>query len=889
MKHINKRVVTSMVGKRRKSPPAKIKPVSELHSVLTVLIELFEIYGFETNGYAIDKTLAHWKNLESECGWMAVAKYKIAAFFSFHMGQPVPPCPFVQSDSPGVLFGGRAYRWVRLLRGSKPKTFRSLLISVLYSKKGMPRPGKDLVKKAQDQAVKMLTSFNPTGMRTLSFCDFFDYNITLEDLKSSPDFLNEEEILGAEKGSPGWCRNVLEVDDFIEQINRTVDELYPPSLTPVLSDEDWYRPRFPSTSANYNRSRSGGGAVESVKEVLDFKEFDSLDYDEPMEDEQLVRETFCKFSDFFVGNHQLRPRWHRRIKGDVFNEAVVRFDVGYADVQLPGEYWTNEFLPEDEEIESPMKIPLGQSDVLLADASALRAACGDLFSEVRRLAKTEPPLVEPVGLPEALKVRVISKGPPLTYTILQPLQKYLHSVLRAHPAFKLVGEPISEGYILERMGSKLDEDECYLSGDYKSSTDYLDPLVSDTIVERLSRNLCLPDDIAELFKRALTGHTFLANGDDIVIGERRGVAIDPKLLPQKWGQLMGSIVSFPVLCIANAALSRWALEFGGRKWTLVDSRLAINGDDVLMKCNRTCYRAWKALTSAGGLVESVGKCYFSKTYLNMNSTSYRVGELHTIAVPYRLDPSKTAFREGPFHLEKYVNLGLMYGLKRSGGKASGFSGDGEKTLGARAQELMNTCPEELKEKVYKKFLNKHWKVLGELRVPWFMPEWIGGVGLPPLFDRPVLTQYEVDNGLSDVESLRQREYLHGPTDLDFRKGANILLNFTKKPPLKDVAAPSWLVHKWVMGRMPFKPIRTCEDTFGEFDKFYSLLTVEALFRLPIDKLFDPEPVDKQKKIIRHNEKLWAGSKPLGVESALRCKIAVQKNINTHFYFPVLVS
>jgi hypothetical protein len=54
-----------------------------------------------------------------------------------------------------------------------------------------------------------------------------------------------------------------------------------------------------------------------------------------------------------------------------------------------------------------------------------------------------------------------------------------------------------------------------------------------------------PVDIKELAIRALTQHIFhfKNKGDDIYS-------------PQKQGQLMGSIMSFFVLCIINAAVSR---------------------------------------------------------------------------------------------------------------------------------------------------------------------------------------------------------------------------------------------------------------------------------------------------------------------------------------------
>jgi hypothetical protein len=190
-------------------------------------------------------------------------------------------------------------------------------------------------------------------------------------------------------------------------------------------------------------------------------------------------------------------------------------------------------------------------------------------------ASREENVAEPVGLAESLKIRVITKGPPFIQTVLRCIQKKMHSVMRRRKTFTLIGTPVTEKIILDALGSNLSEDEAYLSGDYEDATNNLEAWVSETIANAVADELKLYPVERRLFIAALTRHTI------------RG-------LPQQRGQLMGSIVSFPVLCIAVAAIARWALEAGTlRKWLLKDAPLLDNGDDLAMRCTEKVRLIWE--------------------------------------------------------------------------------------------------------------------------------------------------------------------------------------------------------------------------------------------------------------------------------------------------------
>jgi hypothetical protein len=809
---------------------------------------------------------------------MKVAKYKLAAFFAHHLGgQEMPPAPFdSKEDHPGILLGGRAYKWLRLsLRTWDEQRAASFLATILYSKKGMPRPTEKMVKEACLQSVEFLTTFNPTGMRTIDTYkkDEFISLFTMSEIHQkgyAHENIQDHTSLAS-----------LTLADFRQQIERTVDEIFPPSERDEilefhnpnkkreLFDHDLLTaPRFPSTSANYNRGRNKGGAVGEVMRVRDLIGLRHSKHDNVTlvtGNWQAGTDTGAGFKRRkFVSEYNYRPP-----------KTVMRTLYGHVD--------------EDEREELVLQ---NSKSTYHVNPRNLDSWARELYTEVYELAATDPPLVEPVGLAEALKVRVISKGPPLLYTALKPVQQFMWERLKKNRAFALIGEPITEGYILERMGREIEDDEAYNSGDYKSSTDYLSQLISTWIANRFSSNVELDSTVRGMLLRSLLRHTFIAPKPKK--GEK---PLFEGLRQQKWGQLMGSVTSFPFLCIANAAITRWSLEYGKtRTYTLEQSRMAINGDDVVARMSPFQLDVWGRLGKAIGLVPSVGKCYYSRRYLNMNSTSFmrdidENGEWknHTTICAFEdrktreFIVGKTVEREGPFSLIKYVNMGLLLGKSRSTAMVNAVGNERDKPIGTRAVELLKCAPSDLRQKVYKTFLNKHWDVLSGTRVPWFMPDWIGGLGLPTLFKdekEELLIQSELhplhagasvfddDGNLVDRTMRAYKEHVSvlepfGPTQKDLQIARNIVLNFHQKTPMKNVAAPSWKLHQYVMQHLPRSPIATTEevDTTG-YDRLYALLTVEALFTQGITQILDKSPAEKNVRVLRHNERIWSKTKPL---------------------------
>lgn len=205
---------------------------------------------------------------------------------------------------------------------------------------------------------------------------------------------------------------------------------------------------------------------------------------------------------------------------------------------------------------------------------------------------------------EPFKVRHITASPARLQRTLHDLQASLHESMTRLPPFRLSHETPGVG-LLELanlyLAPHFREGHQWVSGDYTASTDNLDPEVSEIAANALCRALGLSARVRHLFVAGLTRHRY--NGT-----------------PQKWGQLMGSVISFPVLCIANLALTLVAFRLAGRPVTNIHRcGVLINGDDIGFSATSWVRTVWRLVTSAGGLSPSVGKNFVNGSFLQLNS------------------------------------------------------------------------------------------------------------------------------------------------------------------------------------------------------------------------------------------------------------------------------
>jgi hypothetical protein len=238
----------------------------------------------------------------------------------------------------------------------------------------------------------------------------------------------------------------------------------------------------------------------------------------------------------------------------------------------------------------------------------------DFLASVHKVNVDGIPVI-PQALPEPLKVRMITRAPPEAMDALQYVQRVLHRALQKNPSFQLTRERPSReicSLLNSVVAPSLQEGMSFVSGDYSAATDNLHPRVSSLIVHRLARRLKLTPLMARLFEQGLVGHVLGTPsyfGPDTVklVGARPGDGSGADSSRQTWGQLMGSVVSFPVLCIANLALTLLAFRLSGRPRPAHRCHILINGDDIGFAALPEQVTAWQRVTSLFGLEPSVGK------------------------------------------------------------------------------------------------------------------------------------------------------------------------------------------------------------------------------------------------------------------------------------------
>jgi hypothetical protein len=241
------------------------------------------------------------------------------------------------------------------------------------------------------------------------------------------------------------------------------------------------------------------------------------------------------------------------------------------------------------------------------------------YEEWARRSQHEQLCCQIAQVDEPLKVRNITKNN-WQCGILKPLQKMIFSQMtseRNSEVFNLTYAPVSE----ENMSRiKLFPGSKYVSGDYAAATDSIHSDVTETCIETILGNMTGPlsrdTALMILARKSLTGlrvYTDSTSGESFVM---------------KRGQLMGSLLSFPLLCIINFAIWRHSTELStgevcdGKGRGGEADHVLINGDDIGFAATRKQYESWKSLVPGVGLKPSAGKNYFTERFLMLNSRLY---------------------------------------------------------------------------------------------------------------------------------------------------------------------------------------------------------------------------------------------------------------------------
>lgn len=200
------------------------------------------------------------------------------------------------------------------------------------------------------------------------------------------------------------------------------------------------------------------------------------------------------------------------------------------------------------------------------------------------------------GIVEPLKVRTITVGTAENF-FLKPLQKSLLSALKPYTQFKPCFTPDYQDQI-----DLLSQKEGYwLSGDYTSATDGLHQDLFHAGLSSLEEYL--PENFWGLVKREMEPHFCVYPESS---------KVEP--VWQTNGQLMGSLLSFPLLCLANAFTLSKTMSL-----PISQIPALFHGDDLLARVTPEQYQRWKDFCPTIGLSLSIGKNYFSSKWGSIDS------------------------------------------------------------------------------------------------------------------------------------------------------------------------------------------------------------------------------------------------------------------------------
>lgn len=326
---------------------------------------------------------------------------------------------------------------------------------------------------------------------------------------------------------------------------------------------------------------------------------------------------------------------------------------------------------------------------------------------------------------EPVKVRVISGGDAESYHRCKRFNSVLMRHLGQHPTFRLTGRPSREDDFC------LFDKEFLLSGDYKGATDTIDPVWSEFCLLLVAERLGVAADEVPNMLACLTRHTLSYS-----FGEAKQKTI--LTVDQKTGQLMGSFMSFPILCILNAAVN-WVYLDPTLQTPLRELPLLINGDDVAASSDRD-FSDWSEYVARVGFKLSLGKNYIHRDVMTINS-EIRIRRSRQFWLYFGLVPT--------FERVSALNLGLLYGADQSTGNDSlegrifgvqvpGCEGGG--SLAENCQALLRSLghgwdPDDAaRTSVIDLYVDRNRVLLGAIasrtKRNWFLPRHLGGVGIP---------------------------------------------------------------------------------------------------------------------------------------------------------------
>jgi hypothetical protein len=271
--------------------------------------------------------------------------------------------------------------------------------------------------------------------------------------------------------------------------------------------------------------------------------------------------------------------------------------------------------------------------------------------------------------------------------------------------FSLIGEPATKEHI-QWMISRSPSGG-FASGDFSAATDNVKIQLTKLCFEKILLRLCAQNNVSgdeiSTYREVLYEHMIHYPTD---YGE---VSLEPVL--QKNGQLMGSVLSFFILCLINFCTYWHAVEPQVTRYQ--DLTVLINGDDILFRCTPQQYNNWLNNLPYAGLTPSPGKNFYSESYCTVNSLLFHVND----------DRKEVTYI--PFY-----NVGMLIGQS----KVAKVSDTGYKPIQYLFPEILEGSLNPLDS--LKRYLYYNKKVLKECAVSddgyalnYMLPRELGGIGI----------------------------------------------------------------------------------------------------------------------------------------------------------------
>ncbi|UTQ50817.1 MAG: RNA-dependent RNA polymerase [Plant associated botourmia-like virus 2] len=228
---------------------------------------------------------------------------------------------------------------------------------------------------------------------------------------------------------------------------------------------------------------------------------------------------------------------------------------------------------------------------------------------------------ESISCPKEARVRAVKDGGkyrvvtsnPTAHQALKPLHDTLYEYIsRKNWLLRGDAKPSAFDGFFTKPGEE------FVSGDYEAATDNI-PFEVYRAMLRSVENTCenVPRSVWNLAHQQVV----------------RNLVTDNLTLTAKRGQLMGSFLSFPFLCLLNYLIFRYSVGGGP---------VRINGDDIVFRARPELVEKWMENVGKCGLVLSRGKTLRHPSIFTLNSSMFVGYDHHVKVVP--IIRSKAYFR-----------------------------------------------------------------------------------------------------------------------------------------------------------------------------------------------------------------------------------------------------